>query len=510
MPAELTYPGVYIEELPSGVRPIVGVSTSTTAFVGRARKGPVDEAVLIHSFPEYARIFGGLWVDSRMSFAVRQYFQNGGSEAVIVRVTRGAATRAATSAKSFSGPGGALHIAASSPGLWGDSVSVAIDHLTADPATLFNITAVDADAENGSTETLRNLSVDPAAPSFVSTVLRQRSRLVRVEDGTTVPTQTPADSAAANLTGGADGGDIRDADVMPTSGRKGVRALDAVDIFNLLCLPPLTATTDVDSATFRDAASYLGETKRRAMLIVDPPATVVDPAECAELPGDADAAGRERRAVLPAAARRGPAAREPARGVRAVRRGRRRVSRAPTPTRGVWKAPAGHGGDQVDGASGLDATVLTDDENGVLNPLGVNCLRTFPADRHGRLGRAHAARRRRARRASGSTSRSGAPRCSSRRACTAGLKWVVFEPNDEPLWAQIRLNVGAFMHGLFRQGAFQGTTPREAYFVKCDAETTTQDDIDRGIVNIVVGFAPLKPAEFVVIQIQQIAGQIAT
>jgi phage tail sheath protein FI len=88
------------------------------------------------------------------------------------------------------------------------------------------------------------------------------------------------------------------------------------------------------------------------------------------------------------------------------------------------------------------------------------------------------------------------------------LKWVVFEPNDEPLWSQIRLNVGAFMHGLFRQGAFQGSTPGEAYFVKCDSETTTQNDINMGIVNIVVGFAPLKPAEFVIIKIQQMAGQI--
>ncbi|MEL6854285.1 MAG: phage tail sheath C-terminal domain-containing protein, partial [Cyanobacteria bacterium J06607_13] len=91
-----------------------------------------------------------------------------------------------------------------------------------------------------------------------------------------------------------------------------------------------------------------------------------------------------------------------------------------------------------------------------------------------------------------------------------GLKWVVFEPNDEPLWAQIRLNVGAFMNTLFRQGAFQGQTPREAYLVKCDKETTTQNDIDRGIVNILVGFAPLKPAEFVFIKLQQIAGQIQT
>ena len=90
-----------------------------------------------------------------------------------------------------------------------------------------------------------------------------------------------------------------------------------------------------------------------------------------------------------------------------------------------------------------------------------------------------------------------------------GTQWVVFEPNDEPLWAQIRLNVGAFMHNLFRQGAFQGNTPQEAYFVKCDSETTTQNDINLGIVNILVGFAPLKPAEFVVIQIQQMAGQIA-
>jgi phage tail sheath protein FI len=91
-----------------------------------------------------------------------------------------------------------------------------------------------------------------------------------------------------------------------------------------------------------------------------------------------------------------------------------------------------------------------------------------------------------------------------------GTQWVVFEPNDEPLWAQIRLNLGAFMQSLFRQGAFQGKTPREAYFVKCDSETTTQDDINRGVVNILVGFAPLKPAEFVVIQIQQMAGQIET
>ena len=90
-----------------------------------------------------------------------------------------------------------------------------------------------------------------------------------------------------------------------------------------------------------------------------------------------------------------------------------------------------------------------------------------------------------------------------------GTQWVVFEPNDTPLWAQIRLNIGAFMHGLFRQGAFQGSRPQDAYLVKCDSETTTQADIDAGVVNIIVGFAPLKPAEFVIIKLQQLAGQTA-
>jgi len=150
---------------------------------------------------------------------------------------------------------------------------------------------------------------------------------------------------------------------------------------------------------------------------------------------------------------------------------------------------------------------LTDDENGQLNPLGINCLRSFPA-----AGRV----------VWGARTMRGDDQLADdykyipvrrlalyiEESLYRGTKWVVFEPNDEPLWAQIRLNVGSFMNNLFRQGAFQGQSPRDAYFVKCDKETTTQNDINLGIVNIIVGFAPLKPAEFVVIQLQQIAGQI--
>ena len=144
-----------------------------------------------------------------------------------------------------------------------------------------------------------------------------------------------------------------------------------------------------------------------------------------------------------------------------------------------------------------------------MNPLGINCLRNFPAS--GRV-------------VWGSRTLQGDDRLASEwkylpvrrftlfleESLYRGTQWVVFEPNDEPLWAQIRLNLGAFMQSLFRQGAFQGTSSRDAYFVKCDSETTTQTDINNGIVNIVVGFAPLKPAEFVILKIQQMAGQIPT
>jgi phage tail sheath protein FI len=151
---------------------------------------------------------------------------------------------------------------------------------------------------------------------------------------------------------------------------------------------------------------------------------------------------------------------------------------------------------------------LTDAENGLLNPLGVNCLRAFPI-----IGSV----------VWGARTLRGADLLADEykyvpvrrlalyieESLFRGTQWVVFEPNDEPLWSQIRLNVGAFMQNLFRQGAFQGTTPSAAYFVKCDQETTTQNDINRGVVNVVVGFAPLKPAEFVIIKIQQMAGQLA-
>jgi phage tail sheath protein FI len=168
--------------------------------------------------------------------------------------------------------------------------------------------------------------------------------------------------------------------------------------------------------------------------------------------------------------------------------------------RGVWKAPAGTEA-SLGGAIGLTAG-LTDIQNGVLNPLSVNCIRRFAG-----AGIV----------AWGSRTQTADPEwlyvpvrrtaIMIRKSIYNGIQWAVFEPNDEDLWAQLRMNIGSFMMTLFRRGAFQGGKAKDAFFVKCDGETTTQDDINLGIVNVLVGFAPLKPAEFVVVKISQMAGQ---
>lgn len=295
------------------------------------------------------------------------------------------------------------------------------------------------------------------------------------------------------------------ADIVPLvlasrTDRDGIYALEDVDLFNLLCIPGVS-----DPTVLADAIAYCEE--RRAFMIVDPPGDVDDPTEMevlingTSLPksnygavywpwleiGDPLKPGQSRE-VAPSGTVAGVYARTDSR-------------------RGVWKAPAGIEA-SMNGVRAL-GYLLTDLENGVLNPLGVNSARIFPGTGAVVWG---------ARTLRGDDDLADEYKYVPVRRVALmieeslyrGTQWAVFEPNDERLWSQLRLNIGAYMHGLFRQGAFQGASPRDAYFVKIDSETTTQNDINRGIVNIIVGFAPLKPAEFVMIQIQQMAGQIQT
>ena len=527
----MTYPGVYIEELPLGSRRITGVATSITAFVGRALRGPVDSdensPVRIFSFADYERIFGGLSTESPMSFAVFHYFLNGGSDALIVRVHNGAV---AGSADVSLADGGTSRFTAANPGAWAKQLRLRID-TTIDPmiaaanpaGTLFNLRVKDLATDV--TEEHLNVSITLGQPRFVGEVLEQSSKFLRGPNATlgSLPApnasapETAADpfesaTATALSTGAYDGADISAAQVSDSGLRatkKGIYALERADLFNLLCVPPLSPTTDVTKSTWDAAVAYAKE--RRAMVLVDPPFNTN---------GWTDAAGVTAAGAIAGVTTRSENAALFFPRIRAANalEENRAESFAPCgvvagviartdATRGVWKSPAGIDA-TITGVLGLEVD-LSDAENGAINPLGVNCLRSFP-----NTGPV----------VWGSRTLVGADGLASEWKYVAvrrtalfleeslyrGTQWVAFEPNDEPLWAQIRLNIGAFMQNLFGQGAFQGQSPREAYFVKCDRETTTQNDINLGIVNIIVGFAPLKPAEFVVIKLQQLAGDIVT
>jgi phage tail sheath protein FI len=771
---QVSYPGVYIQEIPSGVHTITGVATSITAFVGRAVRGDVNEPVRITNYGDYVRNFGGLSLDSSMSYAVQQFFQNGGADALIVRVyhkpaggdgvsvltldaggvaahgtltiavnptdsekmtidgkdyifddasavaaqgkltisaipgngktmkigstnytfetapvtnvaghiaigaspaaslaniaaainltgTPGTDYAAATTANpdvsagtitgndliltakmagtagnfiptttdlaapnqfdgtklgkvrlgsdagldntidghiaigpdvaatranivaainrtgvpgtqyaaattihptvaaagafvgndlvltakalggpdiptsaTFAGAGNAFgaanltgsagsspsgpQLVAASPGAWGRNLRASVDLQTRDPSdpNLFNLEireidpSLPANAPPVRSEKYLNLSVATSSALFVDRVLENRSKLVRV--GTTSAHRPDPVDAAAFSGDGDDGLAIVDNDISDGNlegAKHGLWALEKADLFNLLCIPPLTLDDggDIGGQTRSAADAYCK--KRRAFFIVDPLSDWDEPSDLIAPTGvDGTVFGMARsqnaalffpRVVSPDPLRDGQLEAFVPCGVIAG------VMARTDAARGVWKAPAGIEA-TLSGVS--DLTVhLTDDENGQLNPLGINCMRSFPV-----IGRVNW----------GARTLEGADQLASEwkyipirrlalmmeESLFRGTKWVVFEPNDEPLWANIRLNVGAYMMSLFRQGAFQGTSPKDAYFVKCDAETTTQNDRDNGIVNILVGFAPLKPAEFVVIGIQQIAGQL--
>jgi phage tail sheath protein FI len=398
-------PGARADDTPAGVPPIAGVATSIAAFVGFAPRGPINRPVEVSGVHEYEQALGPADASTPLGWAVRQFFLNGGRQAIVVRVTAGPV---------------------------------------------------------------------PAGSTAGSTARR-----------------------AAHRTGG---GAAEAAAVRGSRGAKtGLYALEDVDLFNLLCLPGVA-----DAAVLSDAIAYAEE--RRAFAILDVPPAVATPREVEAWVG-ASPALRHRNAALYFPRVRGPetgdgpgAGSMPACGAVAGLYARMDTAH------GVWKA-----------ASGTDAALrdiqafdyaLSESEAKAMNRLGVNGLRALAS--HGAV-------------AWGARTLEGADPGASEwkyvpvrrtalyieESLDRGTRWAVFEPNDEPLWADLRLAAGAFMHGLFTQGAFQGRTPRDAYFVKCDAETTTPDDIDRGIVTIRIGFAPLKPAEFVVLTLRQVAGQVA-
>jgi uncharacterized protein len=270
-------------------------------------------------------------------------------------------------------------------------------------------------------------------------------------------------------------------------------------LFNMLCVPIDDGATSLTLAD-HEAAAQLCE-KKRALYLVDPPSSWFlssDPVAMAQreswllLRGNSHSALYFPRLKVRPGPRRKSVIVPPSGAIAGVTA---RVDR----NRGVWKSASGLE-TTINGVAGLEFA-LNDEQNGSLNPEGINCLRQFPPSRPVIWG----ARTRAGADALGSDWKYVSVRRLAlfmEASIANSLGWAVFEPNGEPLWARIRLVVGAFLSDLFRQGAFQGSTANSAYYVKCGHETMTQNDIARGLVTIEVGFAPMKPAEFVVIGVQ--------
>ena len=641
--AIVSYPGVYVEEVSSGIRPIESASTSTCAFVGLSEMGPDDDAVRVTSWTEFQRYFGSYITDGYLAHSVFQFFNNGGSQCYIVRITRSDAATADVTVQNRAGaPVNGLTFSAKNSGAWGNFLYLQIEDGSSDSGNTFRISIrrqaevdlVPANFANiAPLETHDDLSMDPASPNYVVDVLAQNSDLIdasvdaanislqsgfhRGGDGPALPASPNLDfqinldgdgyqvvSLAGGLANmGAVAGAIQTAvtaltrlktstdasaftgftcavvdaglateHLLLTSGTtstsSSVRVQNAssnnaavslnlgagnggysedgladrrpanaasIQVGDAAVAAPVAAVTlGSDGVAALNELSYsagfpLLDNKTDFSLLSVPgigTPTMVDAgmAYCAnrplqdvfyvgEMDQDDDAASEAEsfrnalttpnsygavyfpwiKALDPTGVSSEPVLLPPAgyiAGLYARIDGKR----------GVWKAPAGTEA-TINGAVGLGIS-LTDTEQGNLNRINVNCLRRFAAAGIVSWG---------SRTISSDPEYKYVPvrrmAIMLRVSIYNGIQWAVFEPNDEDLWAALRLNIGSFMTTLFRQGAFQGSSPSKAFFVKCDGETTTQADIDLGIVNVLVGFAPLKPAEFVVVKISQKAGE---
>lgn len=514
MPVFPTYPGIYIEELPSSEHTITAAPTSITVFIGYTHPFKTKEkyflepkAVLVFNFTEYEREFGGLFrhpdFDASLPYAVQQFFLNGGSSAYIVALKAGY--------HHLPAPGALVPFT---------KATATVDHITFESletpsefnpmqVTVSNIQSVDsttkadiAVAFAGRAETFRGVlfaEIDERLKS--SELIRWKSNAPGTLGFTTAGTDTftynmPLIDGDAYTTFFAP-------DFIDVFAPEG--SLDSVEIFNLMVIPGRS-----HFGIWTDAIAFCE--RKQAFLIMDCPAdatagNVDDLTTMYDYMKDSDVVPQSKNAAIyfPYLTAKDQLTGEteafpPSGFVAGI------LARTDN-DRGVWKAPAGLE-TLIRGATGVaELGNLTDMRAGMLNQAGVNCIRTFSG-----IGTVvYGARTTVAANTAFDQWKYVPVRRTAlfiEQTLARNLKWVVFEPNDEPLWVAIRTSIEAFMLSLFRQGAFQGATPSQAFQVRCDASTTTQNDINLGIVNIFVGFRPLKPAEFVIIQIAQLAGQV--
>lgn len=670
MPLQLTYPGVYVQELPSGTHTIAGAATSITAFVGYLARGPMNVPVQCLNFGDFQRVFGGLDPNSVTSFQVSQFFLNGGTEAWVSRLCASSkppvqpkatlsgslppttAAPPTTGALKPSTGATLLPLESQNPGTWGGNIFVTVDYMTNKlntfnlTATLYsttsnstssstsytavqsqNVPAVTLDlaqtnsikevmqaATNQAAQLLAipniantpsvlvpfasgttlsftapdaaltgvtfDITIQPPAvgtkaatplsapftqtftvdtvfdliagiqaalsnaagalgiPSLASTIVRSclspfpaaagkpqvQAQLVQVwspDPGlaqyligvttnqaslfTTLQTNYQAQQLTYTAQADPDGLIPTGFDISGNSStRTGIYSLDAMQNVNLLLVPDMPAMSQSDYLTAATATLDYA-ILRKAFALLDMPNSVQAPSDAVtwatNTPGTFGTGIISAATYFPQVMLPNPySTKLMTIGGSGTLAG---IYALTDQTRGVWKAPAGISA-PLAGVQQL-SYVMNDTENGQINPLGVNALRTFPIYDNISWGSRTLA--------SANPADQDWTYIPVRRltlymeqSLIQGLQWVVFEPNDDRLWAQIRLSVNSFLHPLYLQGAFVGTTSSQAYQCICDASTTTAQDMENGIVNILILFAPVRPAEFVVISLQQMAG----
>jgi phage tail sheath protein FI len=547
MATAYSYPGIYIQELPLSTQTITPAPTSITAFVGYTHpwktKAPFNTAVQLFSFSDYESNFGGLYtsglLDADVARAVYAFFLNGGNNAYVVGLQ--------PSAQSPSGPvpfgsqpDDLCFVASILPDATKPTVGIQflaqqptdvvpmtakVTNLRTNPATPTIYTLFDLVITYGTqVEVYRSvdLTIAQGQPNSLDSLINNVSSLVTVQpiSGTSYGTQFPYTSPAlpvppapasfslivlgSSPVQGLPAGftsTYAAADFLPAF--QANSSLDNVEIFNLLLVPGVS-----DNVVLSAALAFAE--RKRAFSIVDPPPQ----ATAFQIPGSALPSIDSLVGTIPLSQNGALyfpylTTTDPVSGIP--------MAVAPSgyvagifattdATRGVWKAPAGIGTPLL-GTTGPVATgVMNDQQQGVLNLDSINCLRSFASTGTVVYGARTLV--------AGDMAFAQSKYVPVRRmtlfieqTLISNLQWVVFEPNDEPLWLAIKSSIEAFLLSLFNQQALQGSTPSEAFQVKCDSTTTTSADQQLGVVNIVVGVALLKPAEFVVIKIAQLAGQ---
>jgi Bacteriophage tail sheath protein len=484
-------PGVYVEEVSGGVKPIAGVGTSTGAFVGIAEKGAIGKAVLVTNWTQFVKEFGKFIPNGYLAYAVYGFFAEGGTSCYVVRASSDKAKSSSATIKDKDNAD-ALKVTARSEGAWGDRITVEISDPSEKPKdTYFKLTIkyVEAFKEEYEPEDILTETFDNVSITEIEEKVNGISGFINVD---AVSDKRPV-NASSNLTGGVDG--IEDADFIgDADNKKGLHAFDEVDDINIVAIPDKAGDREV----ILEALNYC-KNRKDCFFIADTPYGLI-PTKVKEFKNATGTyAGNAFNSSYGALYYPWVYINDPLTGKKKLVPPSGVVAGTYAYTdsaRGVHKAPAGISDGYLDSVVGVER-IVTRGEHDVLNPAQINVIRSLPAGICIWGARTLSAD-------------SEWLYVNVRRlllyieeSIDEGTQWVVFEPNDPALWGKVKRNITAFLLRVWRDGALFGATPEEAFFVKVDEENNTPEVRDAGQLIIEVGVAPVKPAEFVIIRISQ-------